>query len=378
MVLAMYEALENLTVVLPVFERQHLIFRQSDYWRRTNAQLIILDGSSSPLPPVKLKKLEENRNLQYLYSHESFASRMNKVGQMKTKPYIVLTCDDYFLLKSSLCKAIEELEKDKSFVGCGGQRLFVSVGRRNEKLMYSFFHNTFENYQVDSKIITQRLFNAFQSYNGVTNFAVMRSDVWKKSWGSITDSFSSTNIYEMQQAFIAHSLGKFSTIATPYMLCSDEYERINNHEDNRDLLFEKWWKAEEYLNERNYFIEVLSNFCNSNLAIQVPAAHELVLDVFNAFSKSKSELVTGKNSLMRSRIKNYKRFPNLDFSLNYLPKNFRKFLRKHYLGYIEKQTYFPLELMFKKVWNFIEVTPDNMNDLYEIEKLINDSHKNKL
>jgi hypothetical protein len=174
----------------------------------------------------------------------------------------------------------------------------------------------------------------------------------------------------MQQAFIVHTLGKISTISAPYMLCSNEHTRINNDEDNRDLLFEVWWKSELYLTEKKYFIEVLSRFLHSTEAISVQDSRKLIQAVFDLFVDSKLHLVSGKNSLERRRIREFTQFPAFYLLVKLFPTRIRGPIRERYFQFIQKRTFHPLELICRKAPSSIEIKPEIMNDLREIEKLI--------
>lgn len=364
--------LEKLTVVIPVFNRQSLINRQINYWSGTGAHIIILDGSIKPLAEDKIRALNLSKNIEYLYFNESFANRFSRVKNLDTRSYIVFSCDDYFHLKSSVSAAIEFLENNNTYVGCGGQRIFAKIDNSRSGIQYSFIENTFVNYQLDSENYIDRLTQAFKTYNGVTNFAILRAEVWKQSWGSLNVFYSSTNIYEMQQAYVVHAMGKIATLDLPFMLCTNEYPAINNKEDNRLLLFENWWRSSTFQLENQAFLNSLSSKLSQIKSISLLDAQKLTENILDLFVQTKISEVGNYNSGLRKRLSSNPLSPKKFSFEKYLPKKIKLYLRNVYLSYMIKRTFVSLETFVTKSYCGITITQENIIDLMAIDTLIND------
>ena len=71
--------LQKLTVIVPIFSRQELIFRQIAHWHGTGSKLIIIDGSETKLDSNSVKFISSFSNVNYLYIKKAFCTRLNIV-----------------------------------------------------------------------------------------------------------------------------------------------------------------------------------------------------------------------------------------------------------------------------------------------------------
>lgn len=100
---------------------------------------------------------------------------------------------------------------------------------------------------------------AFQNYNGAASFAVMRTNVWKKSWAEgYDDYYSSTNISEISQNLTTYIFGKLLCLPIPYIVLSNEIGSVHTSSDNRSLLFVDWWNSHQYRYQKTFFLSRLS------------------------------------------------------------------------------------------------------------------------
>jgi len=124
--------LSDLTIIIPTINRPSMLGRTFDYYANieTTSKIILADSSNKEL---KLKNQElikyysEKLDIEYFHIPESSSlmTKMSMAADMVLTPYVIEVGDDDFLLKSSLLKVINELEKDQTLVAGYGHRLGI-------------------------------------------------------------------------------------------------------------------------------------------------------------------------------------------------------------------------------------------------------------
>ena len=100
--------LSELTIVIPTVSRPLFILRQHEYWRDTDARIVILDGASSP---ISVPSSLQSPNIQYIHTGTRFNERLATASQYANTKYCALLPDDEFFLVSGLRAAIRRLEE---------------------------------------------------------------------------------------------------------------------------------------------------------------------------------------------------------------------------------------------------------------------------
>ena len=59
--------LKKLTVIIPTYNRQHFLLRQTMYWANSGAKLIVIDGSPKPLKSNLQKIFKKSSDIKYIH-----------------------------------------------------------------------------------------------------------------------------------------------------------------------------------------------------------------------------------------------------------------------------------------------------------------------
>jgi glycosyltransferase domain-containing protein len=362
--------LQKLTVIVPIFSRQELIFRQIAHWHGTGSKLIIIDGSETKLDSNSVKFISSFSNVNYLYIKKAFCTRLNIVTKFINTPYTVLSPDDYFHSPSGSEAIINYLENNQSVCACTGQSIHSIFDKNSLNIRFTSFKNRLNNYQVVEENSYKRLENAFSKYNGATNFSIMRSEIWQSSWGNLDPKYSSTNIYEIEQAFSVYISGKVSSLNVFGFLTTNEFPAINNDEDNRTLLFEHWWTSDEFEREKKNFVNKISSKLSSQEDISPESASVLIQNIINEFVKNKSNF-----SIM---YENYKigsyLAKTIELAKSVLPITTYNMLRDNFIVLSGNKKFLPLE-KFVKYNTYPVLNNSYINEMKRIKDLIIRFHR---
>lgn len=271
----------KLTVVIVSYCRQDFILRQLAYWGQDAAKVVIVDGSPKPLGRFALDVVVAQRNITYVHLPENLTARLELASGHIDTPYAVFMGDDEFLLKDGLSLAIEKLDADPGLVACIGQSLGFYLSSKGAACTYGRGYPHWR-YEVMQNAMQDRLITAMRQYNAATCYAVLRRPVWARSWGAL-ENWSSPYVGEMQQAFITYIWGKVGTIDEVYWLRSGENPPVSNVNFDRKLSFRDWWLSPKFENERQRFIELLSNEAVVAQSIRYPEAKKIVMNAISEF-----------------------------------------------------------------------------------------------
>jgi glycosyltransferase domain-containing protein len=281
--------LSQLTVVVPSYERQEFLLRQIVYWKGTEVNLVIVDGSERPLETVLCHYLEKE-NFTYFHSHDSFFNRLKlAVTKISTK-YTVLLGDDEFFLKTGLVSVLDQLDGNPNIEACIGQTRKFNI--LNDNITYQDVGYPSVNYHIQQTDVAARLNAAMRDYKAATCYAVIRSETWAKSYGNMTN-WGSPYTAEMQQAFYVHIAGKLTTSDKLYWLRSSENSPINIKSFDRNFSFESWWGAAKFNSEKEVFVKLLAAEIRGKQNDQDSRA--IVVDAVKLFIESSQKKRAPKN-----------------------------------------------------------------------------------
>lgn len=248
--------LSQLTVVVPSYERQEFLLRQIVYWRGTEVNLVIVDGSVQSLEGFISSHTLEKRNFTYIHSQTPFAERLKFAAAKIDTKYTVLLGDDEFFLKTGLISVLDQLEGNPDIEACIGQTRNFHL--RNNNITYRDEGYPHGDYQVRQDEVDERLNAAMREYRAATCYAVIRSETWVKSYGNIKN-WGSPYTAEMQQAFHVYIAGKLTTSEKMYWLRSSENSPINTKNFDRTFSFESWWNTSKFSAEKEVFVNLLAS-----------------------------------------------------------------------------------------------------------------------
>ena len=261
--------LSNLTIVVPSRNRHDYLLRQLRYWSSSSAHLVIVDGSKSPLSDQIRSAVETHPSITYRHEASSFAERLSVAGTLIKTPYAVMLGDDEFHLPSGLRAAVGVLEENRDLVGCMGQVLSFSPVDSYRRVVLARAYRSLSGYTVQCTSPPDRLFEGMADYAMATCYAVLRSPVWKCSWGSIGD-WGSGHAAEIQQAMAVFLLGDLSTTNCVQWLRSIENPNapFSPAEEKRGKIwFPEWWEDQRYEPEHVAFVSRLAGIVADELGV---------------------------------------------------------------------------------------------------------------
>ncbi len=250
--------LSLLTVVVPSRNRQDYLLRQIRFWASSSASLIVVDGSIRPLDDRVRSAVDNHRRMTYLHEHSSFARRLNLAAALIETPYSVMLGDDEFHLPSGLGASLNVLEEHPDLVGCMGQVLSFSPVGPYRRIVFSRAYPQIHRYKIRHSRPADRLNAAMSTYSMASCYAVLRSAVWRKSWGATSD-WGSGHATEIQQAMAVYLLGGLATTDHVQWLRSIENptDHVSSEEKDRKVWFPEWWESRRYEAERAAFVSKL-------------------------------------------------------------------------------------------------------------------------
>ena len=121
------EAFSDLTVALFSYQRRTLMHRQIALWARTNARLLILDGSDVA-DPEAAETAGASPNITYVHER-SFARRFGHLADHLATPFGMILADDDTALRSGTQACLAELRRSPDVGTCIGQGMFALADR---------------------------------------------------------------------------------------------------------------------------------------------------------------------------------------------------------------------------------------------------------
>jgi glycosyltransferase domain-containing protein len=251
----MFTGLNELTVVIPTVSRPLFVLRQFEYWGKTDANIVILDGAQTPINiPEELKK----PNIRYMHTGSRFNERLATAGKYINTRYCALLTDDEFFLPSGLLAAIKRLEDDPTIIGCVGRCLyfFVDQGR----FLVSDGYREWKPFPEGNPSLESRL-DADLPPNKAhkAQFAILRRPVWVEMFtSSYSVFFSSGYTYERLLNLSRTVQGKTEILEELLWMRSMENPPISSENVPRRGTgeFVNWARSEQFVSEVARFREI--------------------------------------------------------------------------------------------------------------------------
>ena len=234
--------LSLLTVVVPSRNRQDYLLRQIRFWASSSASLIVVDGSVRPIDDLVRSAVANHRRLTYLLG------------------------DDEFHLPSGLGASLGVLEEHPDLVGCMGQVLSFSPVGPYRRIVLTRAYSSLHGYGVRHTDPADRLTAAMPQYTMATCYAVLRTQVWQRSWGALGE-YGSGAAAELQQAMTVYLLGGLATTGHVQWLRSIENptDHVSPGEEDRKVWLPEWWEGQRYEAERAVFVSRLAELVADEL-----------------------------------------------------------------------------------------------------------------
>jgi len=161
--------------------------------------------------------------VNYVYSPSSVEQRLYSTIKLIETKYVLMSGDDDLFLFSGISQCINKLEQNSEYVSAAGVALGFNYTKQKVNI-FSAYHDFIKFGQIMQKSPWRRVLYHFSNYESTTVYAVVRSEVWKRT-SSVLESQStlSGNITELFIEFCNVFLGKAIVI--------DELMWLRSHEN---------------------------------------------------------------------------------------------------------------------------------------------------
>ena len=201
----------NLTVVFITYNREEFLLRNLQHWSKTNAKIIVLDGSDNSIDNCLISQYP---NIGYFYKPVSLEQRIYFVRNLIKTKYVMLAADDDFIFLSGADKCIKHLELNSDLIAVFGTAL-RSVSNNGTTYYETAYNNLLSVGQINQDSHWERARRHFynKNYETSTFYSIRRTD----SFINIASIFKDLpkfdgNMLELILEFCTVFLGKTSII----------------------------------------------------------------------------------------------------------------------------------------------------------------------
>ena len=279
--------LKKLTIVIPTYNRPDFIKRSINYWKATDVNILIIDGSQINLFKNELVQIENN--IKYIYSPTSLANRLGIAISTVDTEFVTLLGDDEYFIPKSLEKSIEFLFTNLDYVACGGQAVSFIYQRESHNVMFNPSYKKF--YSFDSLIndSSLRVIGNFTDYECYNIYSVMRTKEWICAMHVMASSdFTAYANGEYAFEFVASYLGKSKMLPVLNWFRSSENGSNLTSETatNPKNYFPVWWKSWRFRKERSRFKQCIYSSLSNHHEISSKVFENTYRAAFNELYKS--------------------------------------------------------------------------------------------
>lgn len=252
--------LNQLTLIMPTFQRQEYALRNMHYWSNSGVILRVLDGSSTPIENTLLNSFGEN--IIYKHDPRSLYERIGGALSVIDTKYIALIGDDEFYIISAVESCISELEKNDSIIACSGCCIGFDVDKNAGKvygwLPYGYKNIGYNETMYDNS--EERLGRHMQNYIPTLIYGITRSYQWKTAFKTVIErKFNFFAAWELQFEMYISFSGKAKVLKELMWLRSNgevEPVRFLHKGIEPEISFKEWWVSSS--KNRKEFVKVMS------------------------------------------------------------------------------------------------------------------------
>jgi glycosyltransferase domain-containing protein len=277
-------SLSELTIVIPVFNRPKYLLRQLEYWKDSDAKIMIMDGSSEPLPRNLLADLSPN--VQYVYIQSEFIERLVSSCQYLNTKYTVLLHDDELYTRSGLEVCVAELESDTRLIGCQGRSLYFFYQSKQVLAHEVYFKNkdVKDNFSDGVTRVKNSFLNGDPSFAPYALYSVMRTEEWKTLIDlSYSRFYGCGYVYELSFQIGAMALGPIKVVDHLLWLRSGENPKQTSAAVNRTISTGEWGTSQEFVEEVEDFVQRLTQVLCVNGVATRHNAEQVVREIAAQF-----------------------------------------------------------------------------------------------
>lgn len=254
------EILNDLTIVIPTYNRPLALERAIEYWRDTPVSVHILDGSEKPWFPIGV--LPGTNKISYSHlpqdigesSARNYSRRISLATELTKTDYSALCSDDDFFTLHGLVDAIQVLKSNKSDVVIG------------KCLQYLFQEGNFEwkrinfDWQSDNLSLSSDIWDHFASNSkGSTYYGIYKTSEWKKiRLSSVERTFSHVGAIENISNFLTNRALRF-LVLNSYLWVTNYPDKRYRNMDAKNVLqkFSGWLNDTSNVQEVEIFLSTL-------------------------------------------------------------------------------------------------------------------------
>ncbi len=305
-------SLRNLTLVIPTYKRPRFILRAIKFWQDTDVTIIVMDGSPESIDKDLIADF--GKNIYYYHEPIPFLERLQKAMSLVNTPYVSLIPDDEFFMPSTIIKCIEFLEKDSSYIACGG--MSIAFRNKEDRTQFNIVYPKLQGYKIDQETGIERMQYHMHEYTPSLLYSIMRKDIWKQCMSLMTHRI--VDVYamlEIEFEMAASFHGKSIILPELLWLRSMENVPVRNeagmYEKNT---FYKWWEDDHKKAEHETIInDILHNFNGVNISQEKKIIGiKKTFDIISVFQKKYYDKTMTQLNL---------KFPKLIGMLTYLKKS---------------------------------------------------------
>lgn len=274
--------LEDLSVIIPTYEKQEFALRTALFWENTGATVFILDGSKKNND--FRDRLQNKYFIRYFHKPLSLSSRFKwflKSVKIKTK-YSILQSDDEFYLPSAIKKCIREIEK-KNLASCGGK--CICFRKHFDDVLFSPWQPPFckqENYSVMNKDPEKRLVQHMNPYLCSSIYSVVKTPVFINCLKAASFRSKCIEVPEIAFEVLSAWQGQNKIISDLFWLKSYENPSIGKKLKDRYESFAKWCLQEtiEYNKLLAFLTKIIKKVDSSISDNKIKAALKTSLSLY--------------------------------------------------------------------------------------------------
>lgn len=361
--------LDQLTIVIPTYERQAYIKRCIEYWSGKKAKIIVMDGSKTSLEDSVIGTF--SKNIKYIHNPISLYDRMLSSVELVETEYVMQGCDDEFYIPSALNSCIKKLSSNSNLASCTGRALAFNC---NNKFIFGHdIYRQLKNLNLDNPNPTNRIKRHFSNYSPAHLYAVCKASIWKIIAQNVfSKEYNFYGAWEMQIELLIPFANK--TLSIPELMWLRSFEappiRGTSPSMSSSLSMSDWWFNEKYKNEKKNFIIRTMIACKELNKI---TSQDHILDIESSYEFYLSQPKKKKPFIYLLYYKFLRYFPTI------IKNSFKKFLK--IFGYAPSQRGYGVvnkvfSLTDKAKLLEIDGVKVDFVELEKIEKIITSFHKN--
>ncbi|MBI4208589.1 MAG: TIGR00180 family glycosyltransferase [Deltaproteobacteria bacterium] len=245
-------SLSSLSLVTPTYNRQRFALRSMRFWSGKGAHVIMIDGSSQPIPQEHLAGVADN--VRYMWMPISLEERLRAATQLLDTEYVALLADDEFFLPNGLQRCIDELESREDVIACVGRCLNFWATKR--RLTVSHRYMSWPSILQESA--QERMEAKMATLHALTIYGVVRRDPWVNCIRLVTEKvFSCCYVTEHLFELFSSYQGKSRVIDVLSWFRSGENHPTSFKGWNRDYHFEHWYREQRNAAEISEMFDII-------------------------------------------------------------------------------------------------------------------------